>query len=115
MAGIYRLTIDQGTTVRIPLRWMRDDEPVDLTGATARMEIRTTYGGELLARLDTENGGLVLGGEDGTIQINIPPSMSSAWTVRTAVYDIELVEPNGDIIRLLQGAVVISPEVTTGG
>mgnify|MGYP000111166529 CR=1 FL=1 len=114
MAGTHRLVIDQGTTVRRTLRWLRDGQPVNLTGATARMEIRTAFGGELLCRLDTSNGGLVLGGTEGTIQLHIPPAVSSAWTARSGVYDLEVVDASEAVTRLIQGQVTISPEVTTG-
>ncbi|MER5643958.1 hypothetical protein [Streptosporangium sp. NPDC002524] len=114
MAGTYRFNIDQGTTVRRPLRWMRDGAPVDLTGATARMEIRAKAGGALLHRLDTANEGILLGGTSGTIVLIIAPEVSSAWTVFKAVYDLEVVEASGAVTRLLQGPVSVSPEVTTG-
>ncbi|WP_371784687.1 hypothetical protein [Streptosporangium subroseum] len=115
MAGNYRLKIDQGTTIERPLRWTRDGLPVDLTGATARMEIRDKAGGTLIHRLDTENGGITLGGVTGTILLIIAAEVSSAWTARAAVYDLEVVEATGKVSRLIEGAVTISAEVTTGG
>ncbi|GII83305.1 hypothetical protein Ssi03_12950 [Sphaerisporangium siamense] len=114
MAGTYRFKMDQGSTVRRPLRWLRNGEPMDLTGATARMEIRTAAGGALLHRLDTTNGGITLGGTAGTILIYIPAAVSSAWTVLQGVYDLEVVFPNEDVTRLLQGNFSVSAEVTTG-
>lgn len=95
------------------IRWLRDGEPVDLTGARARMEIRTTYGGALIHRLDTDNGGITID-PDHTIRIRIPADASSAWTTLNGVYDLEIVFPNGNVARLIQGQVSVSPEVTTG-
>ncbi|MER7208527.1 hypothetical protein ABT340_15760 [Streptosporangium sp. NPDC000239] len=114
MAGTYRLKIDQGATLNRPLRWLHDGEPKDLTGAEARMEIRTAAGGTLIHRLDTSNGGLVLGAEAGTILIRIPAAISSTWRTFQGVYDLEIVFPDETVVRLLQGPVVISAEVTTG-
>ncbi|WP_344917336.1 hypothetical protein [Streptosporangium oxazolinicum] len=88
--------------------------PVDLTGATARMEIRAKAGGALIHRLDTTNGGITLGGTSGTILLSIAPEVSSTWTILKAVYDLEVVEASGAITRLIQGPVSVSPEVTTG-
>ncbi len=113
MAATYRFNIDQGTTVKRTLRWLRDGLPVDLTGASARMEIRTAVGGTLLHRLDTTNGGLTLG-PDGTILIKIAPDVTTAWTAQSGVYDLEVVDSAGQVTRLIQGQVSISPEVTTG-
>lgn len=115
MAGTYRFNIDQGTTLRRSLRWSRAGQPVDLSGASARMEIRDKARGALLYRLDITNGGLVLGGIAGTILISIPAEASSAWNFLKGVYDLEVVEADGTVSRLIQGAVVVSPEVTTGG
>lgn len=114
LAVVYRLQIDQGATFRRALRWLRQDAPVNLTGYTARMEIRDKVGGTVLHRLDTANGGITLGGADGTIMLHIAADVSAAWSWRTGAYDLELVEPTGDVIRLVQGGVQISPEVTTG-
>lgn len=114
MAGTYRLKIDQGSTVRRALRWLRDGEPVDLSDCTARMEIRTAVGGALIHRLDTTNGGLEVDGPEGVIRIHIPAETSSAWTSMSGVYDLEVVFPDGSVTRLIQGQVQVSPEVTTG-
>lgn len=114
MAGRYRLKIDQGSTVRMALRWLRGGEPVDLTGCRARMEIRTAVGGALIHRLDTENGGLQVDGPDGVIRIRVEAEESSAWTALAGVYDLEVVWPDGTVTRLIEGQVQVSPEVTTG-
>ncbi|MEU7830374.1 hypothetical protein [Nonomuraea sp. NPDC049129] len=115
MAGVYRLKIDQGTTVRRGFRWLRNTTPVDLTGCRARMEIRTAVGGALIHRLDTDEGdGLTIDGPAGMITLSIPPSVSSAWTSLTGVYDLEVVFPDGTVTRLVQGPISVSAEVTTG-
>ncbi|MEO3860112.1 hypothetical protein [Acrocarpospora sp. B8E8] len=115
MAGTYRFKIDQGATLRRILVWKKEDgTPVDLTDYTARMEIRDQAGGVLLYRLDTDNGGLTLGGEAGTITLHIPAATSTPWAWRAGVYDLELIAPNGDVVRLIQGGLQVVPEVTTG-
>lgn len=115
MAAVYRFTIDQGATFRRVLKWTTGDgNPVDLTGFSARMEIRSKVGGELLHSLRTSTGEITLGGTEGTIQLHIPADVSASWTWRTAVYDLELITPDGDVIRLIQGGIQINPEVTIG-
>lgn len=114
MAGVYDFVFEQGTTIARLLTWKRSNVPVDLTGYTARMEIRDKYGGNLLYRFDLGQGNLVLGGTAGTIILRVPPSTSAAWTWRAGVYDLEVIDSNGDVARLIQGKVKISPEVTTG-
>lgn len=90
------------------------------TGYTVRMEIRDTYGGTLLARLDNTDGTLDLstvtidGGTYGRVTVDLPSATSTAWTWRTGVYDVEVVYPGGDVLRLVEGSVVLSEEATTG-
>lgn len=94
--------------------WKRDNVIVDITGWTARMEIRDKIGGILLYRLDTSNGRLTINGPIGMIGLNIPADVSSAWTWKSGVYDLELVDPNGKIGRMIQGKIKVNAEVTTG-
>lgn len=111
-AGNYDFTIEQGATLKTDFIW-RDDAGalVNLTGATARMQIRPNVSSEeILLELTTENGGLILGGETGKVTMLITAAQSSLM-VRGGVYDLEIVI--GSVVtRLLQGTVAISKEVT---
>jgi hypothetical protein len=87
--------------------------PVDLTGWSARMQIRRRAedpGPPLLSL--TDGDGITLGGEAGTIRIVIDADVSSAWTWRSGEYDLEMVDPDGKPWRKLEGDVKVSPEVT---
>ena len=88
--------------------------PVDLTGAKARMQIRTAPGGALLLELTTENQGLVFGGA-GTITrtVSAPETAAFSWT--KGVYDLEVEYPDGTVHRYFEGSVTVSPEVTRDG
>ncbi|MFI6634264.1 hypothetical protein ACIBI7_35745 [Nonomuraea fuscirosea] len=44
--------------------------------------------------------------------LHIPGATSAAWTWRVGVYDLELVDVGGRPLRLLQGAVRVTGEVT---
>lgn len=122
MATAYKFTWDKGTTISRVLHWKRnmgteevpDYQPVNLTGYTARMEIRDKYAGVLLYRLDTIAGTMLIDGPNGAISFEIPVSVTALWTWRNAVYDVELVDAAGRVTRLLQGTISLSPEVTTG-
>jgi hypothetical protein len=87
--------------------------PVDLTDFTARMDIRTHLEAtEVIKSLTTENGGITLGDEDGTIALLISAADTEAFTFSDAVYDLELVSATGIVTRLLAGAITLSKEVT---
>lgn len=86
--------------------------PVDLTGATARMQIRARIGGELLLELTTDNGGLAITGH-GTLTRTLSAAQTAALTWTEGVYDLEIEYADGTVQRYLQGAVTVSREVTT--
>lgn len=86
--------------------------PVDLTGATVRMQIRAQIGGEVLLELSTENGGITITGL-GTITRTISATETAGLTWTEGVYDLEVQYPDGTVQRYLQGAVRVRREVTT--
>lgn len=87
--------------------------PVNLTGYTARMDIRETREDtDPLLSLTTENGGITLGGVNGQISLLISATDTAALDVDTAVYDLELISAGGIVTRLVSGNIVVSKEVT---
>jgi hypothetical protein len=87
--------------------------PVDLTGFTARMDIRKTLGSAtVIHTLTTENGGITLGGAAGTIELLIPALTTETFDFGNAVYDLELISAVGVVTRLVGGAITLSKEVT---
>lgn len=112
--GDYDLTIYGGATFTRRVVWKDSlGAIVDLTGYTARMQIRQSVRNPaVLVELTTENGGITLGGAAGTVDLLLTSTETAALTARAGVYDLELIDSEGIVTRLLQGAVEISPEVT---
>lgn len=110
-----KLDIDQGSDFSKLMTW-RTGEPlaaVDLTGCTARMHARSELADPtILLDLTTENGGILLGGVAGTVEIVLAASETEAITWTEAVYDLEIVFPGGRVRRLLKGTIAVSQEVT---
>lgn len=114
-----KLAIYQGATFTHTQTWKTapDEDsaktPVDLTGCTARMQVRAKIGASTpLLTLTTENGGISLGGTAGTINLLIDAEDTAALSWTSGVYDLEIVHPGGQVRRLMYGAVTVSPEVT---
>ena len=112
-AGVYDITVEQGVTFVLPITWKDSSgTPVNLSGYSARMQIREEYDSqETLVSLTSPSGGIVLGGALGTIVVTIAASVTQTLRLSSGVYDLE-VEIGGVVTRLLQGAVTISREVT---
>jgi hypothetical protein len=115
MASTYDITIDKGATFSLTLNWKDGDgAPVNLAYCTARMQIRKTIkdAGDPYFTLTTENGGIVLGGADGSIALTISATDTAATPATRGVYDLEIVNLDGVVTRLLSGDVEFTLEVT---
>lgn len=110
-ATSWNFTIEQGTTWTTSLILTGRD----LTGCTARMQIReTVLSPSTLISLtsDPEAGIAITAGPPGIIAITITAAQTAAMTWKNGVYDLELVSPNGNVERLLKGDVTVDFEVT---
>lgn len=81
-------------------------DPYDLTGCTGRMEIRTGYGGALMVTL-TDGDGITFGGTDGTIDLFISGEKARGLISKRGRYDLYVIFPSGEPVRLLEGAVAV--------
>lgn len=111
----FDLTINQGATLSLVATWKdQAGTAINLTGYTARLNVRETYAsGTAILTLTTENGGITLGGSAGTITLSASATTTAALTAPfSGVYDLELVSGGGVVTRLLEGAATVSPEVT---
>lgn len=117
-AGLYDITIEAGATFRLAITW-KDDAGVaiNLTGYSARMQVRETYEAtdtatDPILSLTSGAGDIVLGGSAGTVVVTVPAATTQKLFHSYAVYDLELEASNGVVTRLLQGNAIISREVT---
>ncbi len=112
-AATHDILIEQGATFLLNLVWKDSlGAPINLTGYTARMQVRhkITDASPLLT-FTTENGGIALGGALGTITLNATATQTAALTADQYVYDLELVT-GATVTRLVQGSFTVTPEVT---
>lgn len=109
----HNFYVYRGATFSEQIEWKDESgTPVNLTGFTARMHMRETLeAADPFLTLTTENGGVSLGGVAGTIQLLASATQTTAITATSGVYDLELVS-GANVTRLLEGLVIISPEVT---
>lgn len=111
----YPITIKQGATFQKTLVWEDEDgNAIVLTGATAKMQVRSTPDSDtVLVELSTDNGRIVITPLTGTIALNIPAVVTELLDAPAeAVYDLEITDANSVVTRLLEGPVSITPEVT---
>lgn len=130
-AGRYDFTIEQGATTNFELQY-RDNKnnPMDLTNYNGRMQIRPFVGSDdvyltLSSSLGPCGTGINFSGSNsqyppssGSIGVYISAYSSSLldWD-GSAYYDLEIYTNDSNdclyVVRLLQGKVKLSKEVTT--
>ena len=113
LPGTYNIEARQGATWTRVFTWSVEGTPVNLTGRTARMEVRTKPSATSVVLNATPY--ITLGGSAGTVTISIPASILAAIEPRTGskfyVYDLEIVSGQ-NVTTLLAGRFTVAPEVT---
>ena len=89
-----------------------NDAPINITGYTARMQLREEWDSPDPAIISlTDTGGIAISGTLGVCDVTITATQTAALTVDKAVYDLEIV--NGPkVIKLARGKIKIYPEAT---
>ena len=123
-AGKWNFTIEQGTTVDFSIQYKdKNLVPINLTGYSGKMQIRSNYADNnpttyitLSSSLAADGTGLnFTGAATGSIGIFIAACSSSAFTFSNARYDLEIY--SGSVgcpitTRILEGQVNLSKETT---
>lgn len=115
-AGTYDFTIEQGASFTREIIWKNNAAvpvPYNLTGFTARMQVRSSITAPaILLELTTENGRVSLGTSNGKITLILTAAETAAFAWITGVYDLEIIDVAGKVTRLLKGTVAVDPEIT---
>lgn len=89
--------------------------PQDLAGYIARMKVKDKVGGTEYLELTTgSGGGIELDNTGKAIVLSLSATVTeqiASW--KKAVYDLELESPTGIVTALFEGAITVSPEITT--
>lgn len=87
--------------------------PVDLTGYTARMQIRSKIDdATVIQELTTSNGAIIINNTNKTITLNIIAEVTAAYIFSTAVYSLEMVSSGGQVTPFCNGTITLVKEVT---
>ena len=124
IAGIYNITIDQGSTFTRLISIEQPDldtdptgatfEPFVLSGYTARMQIRRTIeSSTVMLSLTTENGGIDInpGAAENEIELSISATNTATLTT-SGVYDLEIINGSNVVSKVVRGTVTLIQEVT---
>jgi len=108
-AGVYNLTVEQGVDLALQVA-VKDSNGAtySLTGSTAAAQIRDTYNGSLLASF----AAVTNSGTAGVLSLTLSAVTASALPMCGGKWDLVLSTSAGTRVRLLNGSVAVSGEVT---
>lgn len=108
MATISNLYIDQGSDYSSVITLTNQDGTVmNLTGFTVQAQFRKSYQSSSYTSFTMS----VFNAAQGKIRLELPATVSSSIAAGRYLYDIEITG-GGQKKRVLEGIVVISPEIT---
>lgn len=109
--GWLDLDCYQGASFDYTLTWKTNGTAVNLTGYSARMQVRQTADATATVLSISNGSGITLGGTAGTVLLEASATTTAALTAGQYVYDLELVS-GAYVTRLVEGNFVIYSEVT---
>jgi hypothetical protein len=114
MAGQKNFEVDQNATFSFIVEYKDNDGlPIDLTGSTAKMQVRDTKGGSKLAfSLTSPAGGITITPLLGKLTIKMTPTQTNKLFYPKSSYDIMVTDSNANKIKLLEGFITLSRSVT---
>jgi hypothetical protein len=103
----YDLLVEQGCDYTLTVPVLDDaGQPQTLAGWTVRGQIRAGYSSPTVLHT------LALTLSGTAVTLRVPATASAAWTFSLGRYDVELEAPDGTVTRLVEGSVVVRPEIT---
>ena len=111
--GRYNISVYQGTTFTLAPIWLIDGAVVNVTGYTAKMQVREAADSStVIIELSTTNGRIVVSGAAGQFTLTLTDSETTALTAGNYVYDMNITSSGGVVTKLLQGSFVVLDSVT---
>tara|TARA_R100001463_G_scaffold3271_1_gene13452 strand:- start:1925 stop:2263 length:339 start_codon:yes stop_codon:yes gene_type:complete len=111
MAGRYDFDLDQGATFNRTIQIKdKDSQAVDISASYSFAgQIRTTP-----TSADTEASFTftIVDGTNGILGMKLSATESAAVPAQQCVYDVEMTQPNSEVVRLLEGFVNVKANVT---
>lgn len=110
MAAQLSFEVEAGATFNAySFQYLNDDgvTPVDLTGWTGKIQVRESASSaskvfEVIPSIEVATG---------IVSFEFSATQTALLTAQTYVWACELYAPNGDVVRLVEGKIFVSPEV----
>ena len=108
MANKSNLIIDQGATFSTVVTINgADGNPLNMTGYTANAELRRWYTSTNSTSFVTS-----INATAGSVTLSMDANTTGALTPYRYVYDVIVTDPLGTVLRVVEGIVTVTPDVT---
>lgn len=107
--------LPQGADITVDITYKAGDPPavVDLTGYTAKLQVRQNYTSPVLLELNSADGTIILSGTSPNIKLKFTKTKTNPMTIyEDMVYDFILTSPAGERTRLFEGTFSLSRKIT---
>lgn len=109
----YNISAEQGSDYQATVAYTDDSgDPVNLTGYTARMQVRQFAGSSVPFLTLTNTSGLAITAATGVIVISISAAALALLPAGEYTYDLEIIDGSAKVTKLLQGNFDVDAEVT---
>lgn len=113
MAGQKNWEVDINTTYSFSVVYKDPNgNPIDITGSTAKMQVRNAQGDKLAFTLTSPSGGITIDGPNGLITVKMTPTQTSKLFYPKSVYDLMLTDSQANKTKLVGGYLTASRSVT---
>ena len=108
MAVYANLTVDQGSDFSVEIGVENDTGAIDISNYTYRGQIRKTYSSSTAVDFYTSTNNPVA----GKLDISLSSVQTAAMKAGRYVYDVEIVDSIGNVTRVVEGQLEVTPRVT---
>ena len=109
-AGKHNFTLEQGSTFDREITVQENSQALNLTGYSARMQMRSTHDSSSIAL--TFTAAIASPASNGKINLGATATATAAVEEGIYVYDLEIESSAGTVTRILEGTITVTPEVT---
>lgn len=109
MATITNLYIDAGADYSIIVTANQSNgDPLNLTGYTIKSQIRKSYASSTAYDFTAA----IYAATSGKIRLSLTSTQTSAIKPGRYLYDVEITSAAGEKRRVLEGIIIVTPEIT---
>lgn len=111
MAAYVELYIDQGTTFNNVINITDDitNTPVNVSGYTVSSQMRRSY---YSVNPSANISCTITDAPNGEITMSMTAANTSNIKAGRYLFDVETIDPNGTVSRILEGIITVTPQIT---